>query len=52
MKVLHQRHAFALPVLQHRTAVAGAQVTHPVRLLAEHGDQIALALIIGDDYRE
>jgi hypothetical protein len=51
-EVLHQRHVFALPALQHRTTVAGAQVTHPVRLLTEHGYQIALTLIVGDNYRE
>jgi len=34
------------------TAVAGAQVTHPVRLLAEHRHQIALPLVVGDDHRE
>jgi hypothetical protein len=51
-EVLHQRHVFALPSLQHRSTVAGAQVTHPVRLLTEHGYQIALTLIVGDNYRE
>jgi hypothetical protein len=51
-EVLHQRHVFALPSLQHRSTVAGAQVTHPVRLLTEHGYQIALTLIVRDNYRE
>src|ERR1700744_2390927 len=32
--------------------VVCAKVTHPVRLLAEHGDQVALALVVGDDHRE
>src|ERR1700728_2975527 len=29
-----------------------AQVAHPVRLLAEHGDKVTLALVSGDDHRE
>ena len=51
-EVLHQGHVFALPALQYRTAVARAQVSHPVRLLTEHGHQKALALVVGDNYRE
>src|SRR5271169_6587154 len=29
-----------------------AQVAHPVRLLAEHADQVTLALVVGDNNRE
>src|ERR1700759_4889810 len=29
-----------------------AQVAHPARLLAEHGNQVTLALVVGDDHRE
>jgi hypothetical protein len=50
-QVLHQSDVFALTVPQHRTAV-GTQVSHPVALLAEHGHQVALTLVVGDHHRE
>ena len=36
---------------QRRMAV-GTQVAHPVRVVAEHADQVSLALVVGDDHRE
>src|ERR1700739_1824839 len=50
-EVFHRGNVFTPSASQHRAAV-GAQVTHPVRPLAEHGHQIALALIVHDNYRE
>lgn len=45
-------HRTSTPLSQHRTAAGGTRVGDPVRSLAEHGDEVALALVFGDRYRE
>src|ERR1700736_479838 len=46
-EVLHQGHVLARAPLQN-SMIVGAQVAHPVRLVAHHGHQVAVTLV-GDD---
>src|SRR5271163_1244570 len=45
---LHQGHVPA-PALQQNSMIVGAQVAHPVRLVAQHGHQVAVSLIDDDN---
>jgi hypothetical protein len=51
-EIFHQRHLFRPAAPQHRATVTAPQISHPVRLLTEHRDQIPLTLVVGDDDRK
>src|SRR5207244_4188144 len=40
------------PMAQHRSAPSGPHVAYPVRVLAEHRHEIALAFVVRDHHRE
>jgi hypothetical protein len=48
-EVLHHGHVLAL-ALQQNSMIVGAQVAHPVRLVAQHGHQVAVTLVGDDNY--
>jgi len=43
---------FLAAVPQHRLPVGRRQVPYPVGIRAQHGDQVALTAVVGDDHRE
>ena len=47
-----EAHGLAAAMAQHRPATGRPHVAHPVRALAEHRHQVALAFVPGDDYRK
>jgi hypothetical protein len=49
---LLQAHLLVPTVAQHRPAVGGPDVAHPVRLLAQHRHEVAVAVHLGDHHGE
>ena len=48
----HEAHRLPPAVAQHGLTVCRLHVAHPVGLAAQHGDEIALALDVGDHHGE
>jgi len=49
VRYFDQAHGLASAMPQYGVAVRGPDIAHPVHVLAEHRDEIAFAVAVGDD---